>query len=70
MYVLFSTSVKWCGWDIEKHGIEMNPRHLEGLINESQPETGEELSQLVHCAQCMSQRIPSFSTRVTHTMLS
>ena len=61
---LFTTTVKWCGRVIDKNGTRMDPRHLDGLLNSAEPETADEVSQFVNCAQWMSSNIPEFAARI------
>ena len=61
---LFAASVKWCGRIIDKNGMRMDPRHIEGISTMENPQTAEELSQFVHCAQWMGHNIPDFAARV------
>lgn len=62
--VLFTKKVKWCGWIIDETGVQCDPRRLNALREGSEPVTGEELSQFVHCLRWMSSYIPDFSRRV------
>ena len=61
---LFTTSVKWCGRIIDENGSRMDPRHIEGMMNASLPQTGDELSQFVNATQWMGHNIPDFAARV------
>ena len=62
--VLFNTSLRWCGYIVDQHGVQCDPRRVDALKNGHEPVTAAELSQFVNCLQWMSNFIPDFSRRV------
>ena len=60
---LFATSVKWCGTIIEEHGTRMDPRNLDEIAHAVEPQTADEISKFIHCAQWMVHNIPDSASR-------
>lgn len=50
----FATSIEWFGGLIVSYGVRISPARYSALANASEPRTGAELSQYLHCIKWMS----------------
>jgi hypothetical protein len=63
-YVLFSTTLRYCGRFITKDGVGFDPKNMEALQTIQEPQNGADLVQYIAAVNWMRSGIPNYSKRV------
>eukprot|EP00171_Calliarthron_tuberculosum_P014694 IDg14694t1 len=61
---LFTKRDKFCGRILSQEGIEYDPRHLDALINMSNPTQASELQQLLFATNWMRKSLPNYANTI------
>jgi hypothetical protein len=62
--MFFATTVRYCGWLINKDGVRFDSKNMQALQTIHEPQNGADLVQYVAAVNWMRSAIPNYSKRV------